>query len=348
MSRIMVSANDCNVGDILAEDVINDKGITLVAQNTVVNQFIKDKLIELQIPCIRLYHTAEMMPLSENEVTFKAIKETYKEVVLNLKGVLNDLVAGCKMDYEKIVGISKTMIGGMKESSHIIKCLTEIKASDEYTYTHCVDVALYSMLIAKWLDLPELSIQEVIRAGLLHDIGKVKIPDEILNKNGELTPEEFEVIKNHPVYGYDFIKDISNISEGIKMAVLLHHERIDGSGYPFGYMGSSINLLAKIVSVADVYDAMTQNRVYKKNASPFDAFQMFLTIGITTFDMTVINAFLRNLAPFYVGANVMLSNGETGEIVYVPPQDIISPIIKVGSKYIDLSRECSLKILSLL
>ncbi len=130
--------------------------------------------------------------------------------------------------------------------------------------------------------------------------------------------------------------------------MLLHHERIDGSGYPFGYSNVSISLLAKIVSVADVYDAMTQNRVYKKKATPFDAFEMFLTIGESIFDTTVLNAFLKNMATFFVGANVILSSGDTGQIVYVPPQNILSPIISVGSKYINLSQESSVKILSML
>lgn len=348
MSRIMVPANCCYIGDILAEDVLNDEGITLVAQNTVLNQYIKDKFIKLKIPCIWLYEPPQLISGLENDIKFKEKKETYKDAILNLKFVLNDLTSGDKVDYGRIVDISKALNSSISESSHIIKCLSEIKSCDEYTYTHCINVALYSMLIAKWLDLPEESVKNVIQAGLLHDIGKVKIPNEILNKNGKLSSEEFELMKKHSMYGYDFIKDISNISESVKEAVLLHHERLDGSGYPFGYSGSSISLLTKIVSMADVYDAMTQNRVYKNKANPFDAFKMFLTIGATMFESTVLNTFLKNMAAFYIGAKVILSNGDTGEIVYVPPQDILSPIISVGSKYIDLSMEVSLKVLSLL
>ena len=348
MSRVMVLATCCKVGDILANDVTNDKAIIIVVKNTVVNQYIKDKFMELQIPYIWIYQPENNMNDIENEMKFKVKKETYKDVILNLKWVLNDIIAGHKLDYEKLVSIFKALVGSINESNYIIKCLEDIKGTDEYTYTHCINVALYSMLIAKWLDLPEVIIHEVTQAGLLHDIGKLKIPIEILNKNGKLTPEEFEVIKKHPLHGYNHIKDISCISESVKRAVLLHHERIDCSGYPFGYSGSSISLLANIVSVADVYDAMTQNRVYKKKATPFDAFEMFLTIGTSMFETTVLNAFLKNIAAFYVGANVILNNGDTGEIVCMPPKNILSPIISVRSNYIDLSRERSLKVLSLL
>lgn len=348
MSKIMVPVTCCNVGDVLAYDITNDKSITLVAKNTVVNRYIKNMFIELQIPYIWVYQPAELMTSLENEIRFEVQKETCKDAVLNQKLVLNDLTAGDKVDYEKFVGIAKTMVGSINEGSHVIKLLIELKDSDRYTHTHSINVAFYSMLIAKWMDLPEITIQEAIQAGLIHDIGKVKIPDKILNKKGKLTTQEFEVVKRHPIDGYDLIKDNNHISESIKKAVLLHHERMDGSGYPFGHSGSDISLLAKIVSVADVYDAMTQNRVYKMKATSFEAFQMFLTIGTRMFDTAVVNTFLKNMSGFYVGTKVILSNGDIGEIVYVPPQDILSPIISVRSKYIDLSRECNLKVLSLL
>ena len=344
----MVPATCCKVGEILANDVTNDKDSIIVVKNTVVNQYIKDKFMELQIPYIWLYQPVNNVNDMENKIKFKAKKETYKDVILNLKWVLNNLTAGHKLDYEKLVSIFKALVGNINENKYIVKCLEDIKGFDEYTYTHCINVGFYSMLIAKWLDLPEFIIQEVTQAGLLHDIGKVNIPNEILNKNEKLTPEEFEVIKKHPIYGYNLIKDISCISESVKKAVLLHHERIDCSGYPFGYSGSAISLLANIVSVADVYDAMTQNRVYKDKVAPFDAFEMFLTAGKSMFDTTVLNTFLKNIAAFYVGANVILNNGDTGEIVCVPPKDILSPIISVRSNYIDLSQERSLKVLSLL
>lgn len=348
MSKIFVPPYCCNIGDVLADDVNNDKGVTIVAKDTIVNQYIKNKIIELQIPCIWLYQPAELISRQKNEADLKAIKETYKNVLTELKELLNELAVGSKVNYDKCIGISKTLVGSIKESSLIIKCLIEIKAFDEYTYSHCVNVALYSLLIAKWLDLPEAQIQEVIQAGLLHDLGKVKIPSEILNKEGKLTPEEFDVIKKHCMYGYDLIKDIINISDNVKSAVLLHHERVNGSGYPFGLHDNAISLYAKIISVADVYDAMTQNRVYKSKASPFDVFEMFLSGWMQRFDSTVLNTFLKNIPSYYIGAEVLLSNGEIGQIVYIPPQNIISPVIDVGTDYIDLSDQCSLKVVSLL
>lgn len=348
MNRLMVPANCCYVGDVLAEDVLTDKGITLVAQNTVLTGYIKEKFMELRVPCVWLYEPPQLLSGLEYDTKFKKKKETYKDAILNLKSVLKDIADGDKVDYESVIDISKDIDSSISESSHIIKCLSEIKSADEYTYTHCINVALYSMLIAKWLRLPEDSVNKVIQAGLLHDIGKVKIPDKILNKKSRLTVEEFEIMKKHSVYGYNLIKDISNLSEGVKTAVLLHHERMDGSGYPFGYTQNSISLLARIISIADVYDAMTQNRVYKNKANPFASFEMFLTVGANLFDTTILSVFMKNMAAFYVGTKVLLSNGESGDIVYIPPDNILSPIINVGSDIKELSRDGSLKVLNLL
>lgn len=348
MKKVLIPLSCCYEGDMLAEDVNNEKGVTLVAKNTAINQFIIQRLQELQIYSVWVYQSPVLVTDSEYKAKYKELKSDYFEAVLLVKQLINDLSLGGSVDYEAIKKIASIVNKNVNESGHITKYLIEIKSADEYTYTHCLNVAFYSMLIAKWLGLSGACIVEAIQAGLLHDIGKVRIPDEILNKKGKLSPEEYEEIKNHSRYGYEMIETVPELSDRVKYAVLAHHERIDGSGYPSGLLGDSIELYARIVAVADVYDAMTQNRVYKKKVSPFETFQMFLTIGIGTFDTTVLRAFLRNLSAFYVGTNVQLSNGDIGQVVYVPPQDIVYPVISVGSNYIDMSVEKDLKVINII
>lgn len=348
MNKVRVPVSCCYIGDILADDVNNDRGTTLVRKDTILNQYIKDKLIEMGISTVWKYQPVKLLPDQVRDTKYNIIKENYVKVVLSLKSVINELAAGGKIDYEGIKDVSKSVLITINESSSVVRCLAEIKNADEYTYTHCVNVAFYSMLIAKWLNLPEYKIHEAIQAGLLHDIGKVKIPDEILNKKGKLNVEEYEIIKKHSIYGYELVKNASEFSESIKNAVLMHHERLDGSGYPYGISGDSIGLYAKIVAVADVYDAMTRDRVYKKKATPFEVFQMFLTTGIVTFDTLVLKTFLNNLPAYFIGTTVELNNGEVGEIVYIPPRDIVSPVVRVAKRYYDLSRINDIKVLSIL
>jgi len=348
MYKVQVPINCCNIGDVLADDVYNDRGAKLVRKNTIINQYIKDKLIEMGISTVWTYQSVNTPHSQAKDVNYEIIKENYHVVVLTIKEVLNKLASGEQIEYDKIVDISKLIFSTVNESRSVIRFLAEIRNTDEYTYTHCVDTAFYSMLIAKWLKLSENQIQEVIQAGLLHDIGKVRIPNEILNKKGKLTVEEFEVIKKHSLYGYELIKDIYDFGDSVKNGVLMHHERLDGSGYPYGIRGDAIDLYAKIIAVADVYDAMTRDRVYKKKATPFEVFQMFSTTGLGTFDTIVLNSFLNNMPVFYIGSNVELNNGEVGEIVYIPPQDIASPIVRVDRRYYDLSNMHELRVLSIL
>ena len=216
-----------------------------------------------------------------------------------------------------------------------------MKEKDQYTFTHSINVALYSMLIAKWLELSEKQITGVIQAGVLHDIGKTKIKPEILNKKGPLLPEEFEQIKQHPIYSYQIIKDIPQISKKTLAGVIMHHERENGTGYPLGVSGKHIPLYAKTIAVADVYDALTSERVYKKRVTPFETFREFEKIGYGEFDVKIMLTFLANIANFYIGSKVKMNTGEIGEIVFVPPYSISKPIVSCGGKYIDLAKDPS-------
>ena len=263
---------------------------------------------------------------------------SHAEAVLVVKQVLRELSSGGKLNYPKITQLSKLVYGNINDSVNVIKYLNNIKDKDEYTYTHCVNVAFYAMLIAKWLNLAKEEIEEVIQAGLLHDIGKVRIPDEILNKRGKLSDAELDIMKNHALQGYFCLENITEISQSIKDAVLSHHERSDGSGYPYGLRDNEIHLFAKIIAIADVYDAMTQDRVYKKGVNPFAAFEMFQTRGMGMFDIHVLKVFLKNISLNFTGFNVILENGERGEIVYVPPYEITKPVILNGTTFIDITQ----------
>jgi len=328
--------SQCDVGIIISKDVKSYQGITLVAKDSVLNQYILDRLTNMGILYIWTY-SSHVPAAKVTLANSKQVEASYAEAILVVKQVLRELSSGGKLNYHKITQLSELVYGSVNDSANVIKCLNNIRDKNEDTYAHCVNVAFYSMLIAKWLTLPKEKIEEVIQAGLLHDIGKVEIPDEILNKPGKLLEFELEIMQRHSLIGYYCLKNITEISQPIKEAVLSHHERVDGSGYPYGLKGDEIDLYAKIIAIADVYDAMTQDRVYKKGVNPFVAFEMFQTVGMGTFDIHVLNVFLKNIAVNFTGLKVIMENGEHGEIVYVPPYEITKPIILNGSSFIDLS-----------
>jgi HD-GYP domain-containing protein (c-di-GMP phosphodiesterase class II) len=198
------------------------------------------------------------------------------------------------------------------------------------------------------MNLSEEETRNIVTTGILHDIGKTKIPGDIINKKGPLDPEEYAQIKHHADIGYQLSKDIPHLTGEIREGILMHHEREDGKGYPSGIKGDNINRYAKIISVVDVYDALTSERVYKKRITPFDTFRELIRIGYGYFDTKVMMTFISNISSYYIGTNVKMNNGETGKVIFVAPQSVSMPIVFVNGKYIDLSQNRELKIVEMM
>ena len=217
-----------------------------------------------------------------------------------------------------------------------------LKVSDEYTFKHSVDVATMAMIIAKKLGMSQQEIYDIGIAGLLHDIGKSKIPTNILNKPSKLTEDEFEVIKRHSVYGYQILKDKKDISDGIKLAVLQHHEKNNGTGYPMGVGAARICPFAKIITVVDIYDALVTERPYKQGFSQRDAVEMIMTMT-AELDISSLRGFMRSIILYPVGSVVKLSNGEAAKVVENYETSILRPKVvglKSGRVY-DLANDMS-------
>lgn len=340
---ISVQLQECEEGDILASDIFNQEGVKLIASNTTVNPFIIDKLMQQGIESVRIYD-----PPVKWTKKYEKIDHGYKKQIMSIKGVVRELADGKKLNLNKVTLVADSIYKFMNEitNENIVRYISQIKRVDEYTYQHSLNVAFYSMLLGRWLNLSANEIKDALLAGLLHDIGKQKVPLEILNKPARLTTEEFGMIKKHPIYGYLILEESNFVNMEIKRAVLLHHERINRSGYPFNMPDQEIGVLTRIVAISDVYDAITSDRVYKKRTTPFTAFKTFLTDANENFDSYMVGKFVSNMAAMLTGSDVLLSNGEKGKVVYVPPHDILSPVVCANGKYISLAGS-GLEIISL-
>lgn len=348
MTKKCILVSDCKSGDIIAQKIVSKYGAIIAVENTIINSYIKNKLITFEIKYIWIYGTSKKASSRLIDSTFLKLKKDYKQNVIKINQLINDLSKGKNIPLIRINKISNSIYNSINNEYYIVKLLNELKSADQYSYNHSLNVAFYAMLLGKWLFLSKKEIINLCQAGILHDIGKAKIPIEILNKNGQLSPNEFQEIKKHPFHGYSMVKEMNTIPHKVKEAILTHHERMDGSGYPMKKSGNELSLYSKIISIADTYDAITSERVYKKRETPFTAFQIFQHSCIKCFDIYIMNIFLTNLANCYVGSKVLLNNGESGEIVYIPPHAITEPIISIGSEYIDLSKNSNLKITSML
>ncbi|MGI6093231.1 MAG: HD-GYP domain-containing protein [Negativicutes bacterium] len=209
----------------------------------------------------------------------------------------------------------------------IFNHLYQIERKESYLYHHSLDVAIISGILARWLELPNQDVNDVVLAGLLHDIGKVLVPSGILDKPGKLTPEEQEAIMLHSSYGSKLIKKLKYISNKVNLAVFQHHERVDGSGYPLKASTEKIYLPAKIIGIADVYGAVTSNRVYKQRISPFDAVGV-LEDMMGSLDISICMAFLNNIKDCFIGNNVLLSDRREAKVIYWSKFKHARPIVQ--------------------
>lgn len=339
-----IKISDCEPGMVLAMDVFNDFGAVVLYKNSVLDSTFIQKLHHLGILTIRVFKDYEF-----KEKRSEINEAVYNNNINEFKNVIKEISCGKNVDIQSIQQITKNLTNQFDSITDIVSCMNKVRNIDEYTYAHSLNVALLCSLLASWLGMDELQRRLVTYCGLLHDIGKSKIPPEILNKPNSLTQKEFEEIKKHPVAGYKILEKNIAISKDIALGVLMHHEREDGSGYPLGIQSDKIHYFAKIVAVADIYDAMTSNKVYKKRQPPFDVLEMFESEYLTKCDTGIMLTFLKHISSFYVGNSVKLSDGSIGEIIYINQNRIARPIIKlIDSSVVDLSMCHQLKIVEML
>ena len=343
-TKLSIAVEKCQIGMKIAETIFNNYGGIIVSQDSILDHHTIKKLQMLDISKIKIYELSNEN-IEENGEGFK-IK--YDAQVENVKDIIKDISAGKNLEMEKINIIVDSVVGSVKENRDIVSCINEVRDADEYTYTHCMNVSLLSMMIGKWLKLDQKKIQDLAYTGILHDIGKAKIDPAILNKPGKLNDEEYEEIKKHVVYGYRLIENIPDVSKNIALGVLMHHEREDGTGYMLKATGEQIHEYAKIVAVADVYDAMTSNRVYRAKQCPFDVFESIQNGTFGKLDIKICNTFLNCIANYYIGDICKLNTGEEGEITYINPINIARPLLRLDNVYIDLSKETDIKIVEVL
>jgi len=250
-----------------------------------------------------------------------------------------------EIDAEAILEEVQDVVSKSRNSLHILDMLQCMKGYDDVTYVHSMNVSLLANVIGR-LVVPKMSeedLEVLTLAGLLCDIGKMMIPDDILQKKGHLSLPEMNVVKTHVLHGNNLLKGMK-LDPRIAEAAMRHHERCDGSGYPGGYRMDQISPFARIIAVADTYDAMTSDRPYRKALCPFEVIRMFEGDGRFKYDAEYFWPFLSTVVQVYLNTKVELSTGEVGTIVMMNTEELSKPLIRVGDTYHDLARERSITI----
>lgn len=262
---------------------------------------------------------------SEERVQARRIIENSKKAVVSM---FNDVRMGKAIDAEAASPLMEEISASLDRNEGALISLVRLKASDDYTYMHSVAVCALMISLARELGLSEVEVRQAGMGGLLHDIGKALIPIEVLNKPGALTNEEFNLVKLHPERGHALLKQ-GNVTDEVALDICLHHhEKIDGTGYPFRLDGSQISLFAKMGAVCDVYDAVTSNRPYKPGWEPGVSLHR-MSQWTNHFDDKVFQAFVKCVGIYPVGSIVLLKSGRLALVIDQSAKSLLTPIVKV-------------------
>ncbi len=252
-------------------------------------------------------------------------RSAYQNACSDTKIILDGMRLTGNLDIKRINNIVDEMVDSVLRNEGALLLLSQIKNKDEYTAEHSLRVGLFSAALGKELGLRPLEINNVATCGLLHDIGKVKIPIEILNKPGSFTTEEYELMKAHTIYGKKLLIGKSGIYAGAVDTAFSHHERLDGSGYPRAVGTEKIPYFAKIVAIADTYDAITSHRCYKDGVPSIKAFEILFKHCDTGYERELVETFIKMMGVYAPGCIVEMTNGEIGIVLSINKGQRLKP-----------------------
>ncbi|NLU52446.1 MAG: HD-GYP domain-containing protein [Clostridiaceae bacterium] len=340
-----VGLGDSINGSILARTIFTLDNDVLLTAGTVLTSRVIKKLLDYGITEVYI----------EDEMSQGiAVPETIKEEILTMvksqvKAMMTLPEIKTSVDVNKVTELIEKLLTEILKSDDVIINLSDIRSIDDYTFSHSVNVSIFSLITGITLDFSRESLKDLGIGSLLHDVGKVMIDKKLLDKPSVLTLSEYEEVKRHTFYGYDILRNSPGIGPMAHSIALYHHERVDGSGYPYSLKGRDIPLAARITAVADVYDALTTTRSYRKGMHPSHVIDYMYSLSDKHFDSRILKAFFQHIANYPIGTGVILNTGEKGiisEYNHVMPN---RPVVRILfdakgnklSRYIerDLSRK---------
>ncbi len=333
-------------GMIVGKDIYSSSDYLIAGEGTVLTDRMITRLKFYSVPEIVIVtpeslqkkekkQTASTVPASyvgkvKSSPEYRSFTKTFYSSFVSYKGQLNEVVQNnAPLDTDSLLADVSKIFASCKNPNALLDMMMCIRNLDDATYVHSMNVALICNLFAHWLKYNEQDTKILTLAGLLHDIGKMKIPPEIIKKPGKLTDDEYRIIQEHPTLGYNILKE-KNIDPRICNAALMHHERCNGRGYPKGLTSSDIDPFAKIVAIADVYDALTAARVYRGPICPLEVVGIFQSEGLTIYDPAYLMVFLDQIMYSYLNYTIKLSNGDTGRIILMQRNSLSKPVISLS------------------
>lgn len=335
----MNNSNEQYIGKQLVENLFNHNGVFVLPALTLLSsdhiRLISQHKILLEPHDVVQVDSAAFYQIAVDECT-SAMESIFEQLRFNKSKRLPMI----ELRNEVIPFIQR-----VSEKNDFYGILAALQSKDDYTYRHNVAVGILSTLLGKWLKLKPEELSMLTIAATLHDIGKIMIPAEILSKPGPLNEEELAMMKKHTTIGYEMIRDTVGTNHMQALVALQHHERMDGSGYPFGVLGHRITDFSKIVAVVDIFHAMTSDRYYRKASPLYEVLRQMEDNVYGKLDPYICSVFINKLMQSMIGNEVVLSDGRIGKIIMILAHDPLRPLVNIDEDFIDLSRHRDLGIM---
>ncbi|MBK3496833.1 HD-GYP domain-containing protein [Viridibacillus sp. YIM B01967] len=360
MDATLVRVADLRLGSIVAKDILANTQYPIVYKNTKITREHLPVFQAFQIPRIPVI-TESIVETKENTGTEQVLETVEEKIVVEnitpfvsqynksieeFKVEFSKWQAGSKIDIARVRTIILPLIDYVLNNRSLIFSLNELSNSKNYIYHHSVAISLISAVVAQKMSFSKGDVIQMASAAALADCGMAKVNKKILKKAGALTEYELKEIQEHPFYSSQMVRDISILKSDMKIAIYQHHERLDGSGYPMGEKGNAIAVYSHIIAVADVFHAMTCERVYRAKESSFKVLEMIRESEFGKFNIEVVHALFNCVADLSLGTQVELSNFAMGTIVFINKDAATRPVVKIidTAEIIDLSKNRKLYI----
>ena len=344
-------------GKIAEKDIIVDDKI-LVKKGAILTEEIIKKLQNeyLENPIFHeLYKESSLKDvtcnLDEVEQEIKKREEILLDEVIvkvqkyteEMKDIFEKLDSSNIPNMIEIRNFSEKILEELTSPRMAVKNIVLYGSGNDSVFKHSVNVTILSVLLGKWLNFDDEKLSCLMRAALLHDFGKYKI-QEILDKEEELNEDEFRAIRQHPVVAYNLIQNLSYVNDDIKLGILMHHERLDGSGYPLKRKDNQINDIARIIAIADTFDGVNSKRNYKPKKDLFEALETIREEGIEKLDYKYCNVFIEHIINYYIGEYILFNNNKVAKIIQIDVNNLSAPLLLCEDKFLDIRKHKELKI----
>lgn len=343
---------DAKSGMRIAKDIYHADNVVL-SEGVVLTERLINSLKFLGISEIYIYEDKANKSAAHKKVSSNIQQkffDSYYTTVSKVKNAFENIQSFKQVSLKQMMNISQSEVLPLINTSGTINHLQLLGEHDNYTLGHSLNVSIISGLLGKWLGFQQRDLDQLILAGLLHDIGKLSIPYDIINKKGKLTDKEMRIMRMHSENGYKILKNSGvNFTENVLYGVLEHHERMDGSGYPAGLKGAHIHPFAKIIAVVDVYDALSSDRSYKRKINPFDVVEILHSEMFEKLDPKVCSVFMYNVKDYFNDNVVELSDGRQATVVRMGHFLTSRPLVRtLDGEFIDLEQTKDLRIIKVI